>query len=372
MKSFFRNTLLLFIIMNTAGAHGQLTVNILVPPSGMVDKQQLWNIILTNTDPTSLSIQVQASFSELSTGQPVFTASTGSMIIGTGTKQLTAATIGQVQYNSVNGNYRIDPGPTGLLPVGSFSVCYSFLIEKYNKVVQECQPVNIPPLGPLLLNQPSNGSNLKEFHPMFSWLPLSTGQSLTNLKYDLRLVEVLPNQSAADAMLDNAPLFVSHNLSAANYLYTPSAPQLLPGKQYAWRVIATNNLSEITKSETWSFTTNEETPGKPLPLNNPTYIKLKKAGAQDGYAVFNGNIRFDYFNETSDTSWNVQIEDLSNARHVSFALSLDNVKLAKGQNLVNYPAAEDKRFIHGHQYLLRVMNSNNEAWQIRFTYRKQD
>lgn len=371
MKSFFRNTLFLFIIMNTR-AHGQLSVNILVPPSGMVDKQQLWNIILTNTDATSLSIQVQASFSELSTGQPVFTASTGSMIIGTGTKQLTAATIGQVQYNSVNGNYRIDPGPTGLLPVGSFSVCYSFLIEKYNKVVQECQPVNIPPLGPLLLNQPSNGSSLQEFHPMFSWLPLSTGQSLTNLKYDLKLVEMLPNQSAADAMQDNPPLFVSHNLAVSNYLYTPSAPQLQPGKQYAWRVTATNNLSEITKSETWSFTTGKEKPGNAPSPGNSTYIKLRKASGQEGYAVVKGNLHFDYFNETPDTSWDIRIEDLSGNKHASFSLAMDSMKLVRGQNLVDYPAAEDRRFIHGHQYLLQVINSNNEAWQIRFIYRKQD
>src|SRR5689334_3416555 len=144
--------------------NGQLSVNILVPPSGMMDKQQLWNIIVTNTELTPLSIQVQANFSEMNTGQPVFTAATGSLMIAAGTKQLSAATIGQVQYNSVNANYRIDPGPTGLLPVGNFTVCYSFLIEKYGKVVQECQPVSIPPLGPLLLNQPSNESALKELH----------------------------------------------------------------------------------------------------------------------------------------------------------------------------------------------------------------
>jgi len=370
MKPFFRNTLLLLIIMNTARAYGQLTVNVLVPPSGLMDKQQLWNIILTNTEQDPLSIQVQASFSELSTGQLVFTAVAGPVMITTGTKQLTATTIGQVQYNSVNSNYRIDPGPTGLLPVGSFTVCYSFLVVKYNKVVQECQPVTIPPLGPLLLNQPLNGSALQEFHPLFSWLPLSGVQSLTNLKYDLRLVEVLSNQSAADAIKDNIPLYIKRNLTAANYLHTPNAPSLLSGKIYAWQVTATNNLSEIVKSEIWSFTTKQDPAMEILQAQEPSFIKLKKAGAQDGFGVYSGNIRFDYYNETGDKTWNVQVEDLTSASHISFSLQLDSVQLKRGQNLVNYNASRDKRFIDKHKYVLKVINSGNEIWQLRFEYHK--
>src|SRR5689334_11379333 len=101
MKPISRNILLLLIIMHTVRGYGQLTANVLIPSSGLMDKQQLWNIILTNTEQLPLSIQVQASFSELSTGQPVFTASTTPIIVGMGTKQLSATTIGQVQYNSL-------------------------------------------------------------------------------------------------------------------------------------------------------------------------------------------------------------------------------------------------------------------------------
>lgn len=353
-------------------SYGQLTVNVLIPPSGLMDKQQLWNIILTNTEQTPLSIQVQASFSELSTGQPVFTASAGPIIVGMGTKQLSATTVGTVQYNSLSPNYRIDPGPTGLLPVGSFSVCYNFLIDKYNKVVQECQPVTIAPLGPLLLNQPANGSNLQEYHPLFTWLPPSPVQSLTSLKYDLKLVEVLTNQSAANAIQDNIPLVVMRNLSAANYLHTSNAPQLQANKQYAWQIIATNNLSEIAKSEIWLFSTNQESSTSTLKEASPVFIKLSKGTTGGGYAVFKSNIRFDYFNETRDTVWNIHVEDITSRQNKGFELSFDSVKLNRGQNLVNYPAAGDSRFLHGHQYLLQVFNSAREVWQVRFEYRKQD
>jgi hypothetical protein len=372
MKPNFRNILLLPLVMCALVSRGQLTVNVLIPPSGLMDKQQLWNIILTNTEQSPLSVQVQASFSDLNTGQPVFTASAGPIIVGMGTKQLSATTVGQVQYNSLNANYRIDPGPTGLLPVGSFSVCYNFLIDKYNKVVQECQPVTISPLGPLLLNQPANGSTLQEYHPLFSWLPPTPVQSLTSLKYDLKLVEVLANQSGADAIQDNIPLMVIRNLSVANYLHAPNAPQLVPEKQYAWQVIATSNLSEIAKSEIWLFSTRQESSASTLKEASPVFIKLTKGSSVGGFAVFKGNLRFDYFNETRDTTWNINVVDITGLQHNGFSLSLDSVRLNRGQNLVDYPAGEDRRFIHGHQYLLQVFNSASEVWQVRFEYRKQD
>jgi hypothetical protein len=232
--------------------------------------------------------------------------------------------------------------------------------------------VSIPPFGPLLLNQPSNGSTLQEFHPLFSWLPLSGVQSLTNLKYDLRLVEVLSNQSAADAIQDNIPLYIKRHLTTSNYLHAPSAPGLLSGKVYAWQVTATSNLSEIAKSEIWSFITKQDPAMEALQGQEPSFIKLKKAGAQDGFGVYSGNIRFDYYNETGDKIWNVQVEDLTAASHTSFSLQLDSMQLKRGQNLVNYNASRDKRFVDKHNYILKVINSGNEIWQLRFEYRKPD
>lgn len=351
--------------------YGQLSVNILLPPSGMMDKQQLWNVFATNTETSSLSVQVQVTFSELATGQPVFTA-VSSFIISPGTKQLSATTIDPVQYNILNPDYRIDPGPTGLLPIGSFIVCYDFLILKYNKLVQECQQITIPPLGPLLLNQPSDGAELSALQPLFNWLPPMPVNSLHNLRYELRLTEILPSQSAADAIHDNIPLAAIRNIAATNFQYTQSYPALSTNTQYAWQIVAFNNLTEIGKSETWSFITKQDATTTLLSKPEPAYIKLEKEGEQNGYAVFWGNLRFDYMNETSDSAWHILVEDLNTPRHTSFTLSLDSIKLRRGQNMINYNATEDSRFINKHQYLLKVPNSRNEVWQIRFEYRKPD
>ncbi len=366
-----KKILFLIVLCYTQHCYGQLSVNILIPPSGMMDKQQLWNIFATNTETSPISVQVQVTFSELATGQPVFTASS-SFIVGTGTKQLSATSIDPVQYNLLNPDYRIEPGPTGLLPIGSFTVCYDFLILKYNKVVQECQQITIPPLGPLLLNLPSDGAVLSELQPLFSWLPPSPVNSLHNLRYELRVTEILPAQSAADAMQDNIPSATFRNLAANNFQYTQSSPALSPNTQYAWQVIAFNNLNEIGKSETWYFNTKQDATALPLLSREPAYIKLEKEGKQNGYAVFWGNLSFDYMNETGDTTLQILVEDLTNPRHTSFILPIDSIKLKRGQNLINYKAAEDSRFKNKHQYLLRLANSRNESWQLRFEYRKQD
>lgn len=367
-----KKALFLFVCIGLHHCYGQLSVNILMPPAGIMDKQQLWNIIATNTETEPLAVQVQIRFSEVNTGQPVFTGSSSLFILSPGTTQLTPSTMGTVLYNIVNPDYQMDPGPTGLLPVGTFTVCYDFLISKYAKVVQECQQINIPPLGPLLLMQPSNGTTLQDLYPVFGWLPPSPVNSFNNLRYDLRVVEILANQTGADAIKDNVPLFNTSSLAATNFPYTHNAHALEPGKKYAWQILAMNNLTVIAKSETWTFLIKEDAVQGSLPKPDPVFFKLRKEGAHDGYAVCWGNLRFDYLNETSDTAWHVLLEDLTAPKHISFVIALDSTKLKRGQNLVNYDAAADKRFIDKHQYVIKVVNSRNEVWQLRFEYRKQD
>lgn len=365
--------ILLFLMFTiTLQANSQLAVNILVPPGGMVDKQQLWNIIVTNPGTTTYNIRVQAVLTELSTGQPVLSATTSFFMLPAGTHQLSAAKFGTIQYNVLGGNYRIDPGPTGLLPVGTFTICYSFLFDNNKIVAQDCQQLNIQPLSPLLLTMPQNGAILEESHPTFGWLPFSTAQFLTGLNYSLKLVELYPNQSAADAAEKNIPLFTSRNLVVSQLLYAQNAPELQPNKQYAWQVVAMNNLSEITRSETWTFSIKPGATKLNLPLPDPVFIKLNKAGTQEGYAIAWGKLRFDYFNETMDSIWTILVEDLTTPQHSSFVLMLDSLKLKRGQNLVSYDALDDARFIDKHFYLLQVPNSRNEVWQLRFEYRKPD
>lgn len=351
---------------------GQLSVNVLMPPAGIMDKQQLWNIVATNTETSPFSLQLQVTFSDISSGQPVFVASVSPFTLNPGTTQLTAGSIGAVFFNIVNPDYQIDPGPNGLLPVGTFTACYDFMITKYNKVVRECQQISIPPLGPLLLVQPYNDTELPDLNPILSWLPPSPVHMLNNLRYDLRIVEVQAGQTPADAIKDNLSLLTAPGIIATNYPYNNQSSSLEAGKKYAWQIIAMNNQTPITKSEVWSFTTKGSPAEILAPKTESNYFKLRKKGMSDGYAVFWGKIRFEYYNETGDKVWDMRIDDLTSATHISFTLPMDSMILKRGQNLVDYDAAGDKRFIDKHRYLLTISNSQNEIWELRFEYRKAD
>lgn len=368
MRKIFLFTALLCFKNMTA----QLSVNILMPPAGIMDKQQLWNIIVTNTEASPFGLQLQVTFSDINSGQPVFTASVSPFMLNPGTTQFTAGSIGSVFFNIVNPDYQIDPGPNGLLPVGTFMVCYDFMITKYNKVVRECQQINIPPLGPLLLVQPSDGTEVPNLNPVLSWLPPSPVQMLNNLRYDLRLVEVQAGQTPADAIKENLSLLTAPGITATNYPYNNQSSSLESGKKYAWQIIALNNQTSITKSEIWSFTTKGNSTEIQPVKTEPTYIKLRKKGMSDGYAVFWGRLRFEYYNETGDKTWNIRVDDLTSATHNSFNLPMDSMVLRRGQNLVDYNTAGDRRFIDKHRYLLTISNSQNELWELRFEYRKAE
>jgi hypothetical protein len=352
-------------------ASSQLAVNTMIPPVGLMEKQQLWNILVTNPGMSAVNIRIELVLTEVNTGQQVLGATTGIINVPPGTKQLSAGSIGAVQYNVTGGTYRVDPGPAGLLPVGVFKACYSFIEGSGKPMAQECHQLNIQPLSPLLLNLPAHHSVLDNRYPSFSWIPFSSAQFLNNLSYNIKLVEVYQGQSAADAMQKNPPLFTARNITSTNLLYAQSAPALEQKKQYAWQVTAVNNLTEIARSETWDFSLGTSGGGMLKP--DPVYVRLKKEPEDAGYGIFYGNLRFAYFNETGDTTWNVKLTDISSGKPQAISMAaLDTLKMERGENLVNIPGSGISGLRDKHIYLMQLSNSRRETWQLKFEYRKED
>ncbi len=356
----------------SATVHSQLVVNVMTPPGGIVQKQQLWNLFVTNTNASTISMRIQTSLTELSTGQPVLSAVTGFIVLPPGTTQLTAANVGTVQYNVLSSAYRIDFGPTGLLPAGSFNVCYNFMTDGAKILLQDCQSLNIQPLTPLLLNTPLNESTVEETALTFNWLPLPPTQALPNLSYTLKLVELLPAQTSADALQRNVPVFTARNLNTANLFYGHNAPTLVKGRDYAWQVTAVSNITEIIRSESWSFKVADKANAAANKAGN-VYVKLRKDGDASAYTIFYGSLQFEYFNETSDTTWNVSIVDVeaSSTRTIRIA-HLDTLKMSRGENLVFISKEMASVLSEKHVYSLILHNSRNEVWMLKFEYRKED
>ena len=97
--------------------------------------------------------------------------------------------------------------------------------------------------------QPSNGKNIKIRkgnpldEPMFVWTPITP----TPMEgYTLKIVEIIGEQSADNAMKTNKPYFIQDNINSTSFQYPVSAKQLEDGKKYAWQVSTNGNTGYKT------------------------------------------------------------------------------------------------------------------------------
>ncbi len=367
-KLFFIFTLLIMF----GRASAQLIAILQSPPAGLIYKPQLWNIVLTNTGNQSIVLHIEVTLHVAASSQQLLTGVTKIFNLPPGTTQITATQLMPIQYNITSSNFNLDPNPLGLLPLGEFEACYHFFKhagDAIEQIAEQCQDISVSPLSPPQLVYPYDVTAIEESNPQLSWLPPLPVQLFTSLLYDLTLVEINPNQSAADALQQNIPLYQANNLSTNALLYPPSAPSLQYNHHYAWRVAAKNNSLVVGVSEVWQFTRKQFEGLSPSISVTLPFVQLKKS-PEAAYAIYSGEVKFSYFNETVDSVWKVKLVDMSSAERTEYQLPLDTLVLKRGQNLVRYGATEDAFFKDRHIYQLEIQNSRNELWRLRFEYRK--
>jgi hypothetical protein len=364
-----------FILIVTAFILGKTDAQLLVvfqsPPVGFTYKPQLWPMIVTNTGNSPLIVHMELTLQPANSSQQVLSAVTRQFTLLPGTNVIEQSMLTPIQYNIVASTYSIDPNPYGLLPLGNFEACYQFFQHKSDfiqEIAEQCQEITVAPLSPAQLVYPYDQVAIEETNPEFSWLPPIPVQLFTDLKYDLTLVEISPNQSAADAIQQNVPIYQAINLAANSLLYPLSASALQYDKQYAWRVMVKSNGTEAGPSETWQFKLKHFNPLNGGLAPQSPYVELKK-DAETAYAIFTNEIKFTYYNETSDTAWHIKINDLSLSDRPEKLLDLDSTLLQRGRNMVKYDARNDSWFMHKHLYQLEILNSRKEVWRVRFEYR---
>ena len=175
---------------------GQVTVSVQLPPAGMIQKDQLWNLVLVNNGNETLEISVSLNLQDAVTGQTVLSAGSRSFTIGKGVKMLNPLDVQPVQYNYLAAEFT-----SNYIPLGSYVACYRILkniVEGAKPIADECVRLNINPLSPPLLNTPFDKSVVQTVYPQFSWLPPSPAEMFSNLNYDIAVTEVLQGQSPAD------------------------------------------------------------------------------------------------------------------------------------------------------------------------------
>lgn len=364
--------LLIITLISGFVSQGQLIVNPQMPPNGIVQKNQLWNMMVTNTYQSNISASITMTMTNYKTGEQILGASTAPIIFTPGTTMLNSSQLMPIHYNfQLGGTNNADMDQNGFLPLGNFLICYTFNGDSITKIAlpHECIVADIEPLSPPQLIVPEDEAAIDSTaFPQFSWIPPAPLNIFNDLKYDLNIVQVNAGQTATDAIQLNIPLLFQQDLSATSMVYPMYAPALQTGVQYAWQVKAKNNGTPVSSSETWVFTLGGLSPGSISPGELP-FTRLMKNG-ESGYSICWGKLKFAYINETADTSWSITMYDISSPVKKELPFSLDSVFLHKGLNLVQYDLADNPSFIDMHIYLLELRNSRNEVWRMKFEYLK--
>jgi hypothetical protein len=256
----------------------QITINIVQPPAGMITKDQLWNLVITNNSNTTSDVTILMSLKDAVTGQLVLSAGTRSILLNKGVKVLTMPDIQPVQYN-----YGASNGAGNFLPLGSYIACYT--INKYRHelmetIATECARINISPLSPPLLNTPANRSVLQTPAPQLTWIPPAPMDMFDNLSYDVSVAEVMQGQSAAEAILYNTPVYTTARKKAPYENYPTGYSKLEAGKTYVWQVTARNGDNYAAATEAWTFSIAGDSAKKEVV--STSYISIGRNASESG------------------------------------------------------------------------------------------
>ncbi|MDP4221577.1 MAG: hypothetical protein Q8896_14165 [Bacteroidota bacterium] len=129
---------------------------------------------------------------------------------------------------------------SGILPEGSYELCITLMSPQTNQPVSAptCRSFFLAKLILPTLLQPEDNKKIisgTQSTTLFVWSPLIPVSS-ASVVYRLRLVEVLPGQSAQQAFSVNLPLFERTAPNSTQLLWPPEIPLPASGATLAWGV----------------------------------------------------------------------------------------------------------------------------------------
>lgn len=358
-------SLYLVLSMLALRAVAQVSMTVQLPPAGVLQKAQLWNIVLVSASNNPENVRITLRLMDAQTNQPVLTGITRIITLNKGAKQLRAADVMPVQYEYLNAT--IDRSVNGLLSAGNYIACYSLMViadKMGNQPGEDCIPFVIEPVSPPLLNTPANKSVLESRLPQFTWLPPAPVNLFTDLNYEMVLTELHPGQSPEEAIQQNIPVYRAPRLKNMFVNYPAGAVALDTAKQYAWTVTARNGSLYAAQTEVWTFRVKGVQ--NTARITNGAYVQLKKE--LDGLVINCNYLRCFYNNETPDSTVKYELIALENDNRVARSGSL---AIKRGDNRLDVPLNKIG-LSNGKSYLFRLRNSRSEYWQLKFVYTKED
>lgn len=357
--------LLVLIIGLTTLGKGQLVLSVQSAPAGIVQKTQLWNLVLINSGASAIRVRINLTLLDVRENQPVFAAVSQPLTIEKGVRQIKYQDIAPADYNyfSISFSRLTD----AFLPVGHYRACYSVYEERpvHDAIkAEDCVEIEVSPLAPPQLLFPHDSSYSDVPWPQFSWLPPAPISLFTDLNYDMLLTEVRKDQTALTAIQENMPLYNGNRLLQPVFSYPATAMKLDTGKLYAWRIVAKNGQSYAGQSDVWTFRIGSEKKVLPKPADG-IYYELKPPGSLTGIALLsdkNLGIRFYSYDQTRTGELQVLDQSGKIIKEYSRTISYGN----------NFWVIElDKSFANSQIYRIQIADSQGTVYSASFKVENQ-
>lgn len=353
-------------------SNAQLTMTPEVIPTGIIQKPQLWNILLLNNTSITYSANLSLVLTNTTTSDIILTANTLQFVLAPGTSQMQAGDFIPIQYEYPSPG-TIDADPNGFIPVGEYEACYTLTTTASGDhgviIVDECVDIVVEPLSPPLLSMPQDMDMVETAYPQFIWQPPTPLFIFNTLLYDLLLVEVHEGQTPIEAMQQNMPVYTEGNMSDIFLNYPASNYPLDTGKLYAWQIIAKDNNQYAIQSEVWAFRVRGDSIIPPA-FNLFSHVKLKRE-LDASVNTCTGTLMAYYINEPNDSTISYSISSLSKD-DLGNTIITGTYSLVFGENYLDIDLSGDNRLIDGNTYLFELTNSRNERWVMKFVYLKEE
>lgn len=347
------------VLITNVAAFAQVTLQPGIPAVGLIQKNQLWNVLVINSANVNYKCILQINLQDRSTGADLLTATSTQFDIIAGTKQLNANLLGPIQYNYLVGG--IDNRLQGLIPVGSYTACYQLVVVagKPETLAEECVQFDAEPLSPPMLIFPADSSVLENAPQQFSWMPPTPDGIFNSLRYELLITEIKGAQKPEEAIQQNIPFYNDGALFANRMNYPASAIAFEKDKWYAWQVTARDDKAYAGKSEVWVFKIINDVVKKII--ENAPYIKISTK-QQEVTIVHDGRLKMEYYNYYTDTTVNVTVRrETEKEKAYSFQLQVN-----PGQNYLEHNIGKKMHLDEDSVYIVELTNKAGERYYMKF------
>ncbi|MES2430940.1 MAG: hypothetical protein V4556_08385 [Bacteroidota bacterium] len=278
------------LLMAASISIAQVTLQPIVPSVGMVQKMQLWNLIILNNSSNHYVAKIEIVLRDRNSQLEILNA-VCTINIPSGATQTNASALEPIIYNYTQAN--TFNSQLNILPVGAYIACYSLIESKSENVLaSECINFDTEPLSPPMLINPSDSSELDIQPSQFTWAPPTPTMMFNNLQYQTIITEVYQGQTATEAIQNNLPFYIEDNLPINLLNYPSSNINFEKNKWYAWQIIAKDGDNYAAKSEAWIFKIKNDSTASTID-NNP--YRLVQNDLTGTYIINDHLLRVKYF-----------------------------------------------------------------------------